>query len=105
MHNKQKELESFTSKGKQLLCELKKIRSSDYALVKTDKEGTVDRWLDVSSSPAIHSRLGISLEGKGLLRDVKCKCGILKKNSLRMKFRNSEKSHLLYFVKTYWQVF
>ncbi|EPQ19233.1 Nesprin-1 [Myotis brandtii] len=44
----QKELDDFTSKGKQLLSELKKIHSSDFILVKTDMESTMDRWLDVS---------------------------------------------------------
>ncbi|XP_039707258.1 nesprin-1 isoform X7 [Pteropus medius] len=48
MCNKQKELDNFTSKGKQLLSELKKIHSSDVILVKTDMESTVDKWLDVS---------------------------------------------------------
>ncbi|XP_016071417.1 PREDICTED: nesprin-1 [Miniopterus natalensis] len=48
MCNEQKELDNFTSKGKQLLSELKKIHSGDFILVKTDMESTVDRWLDVS---------------------------------------------------------
>ncbi|KAM5166613.1 nesprin-1 isoform 3-T3 [Callospermophilus lateralis] len=48
MNCKQKELDNFTSKGKHLLSELKKVHSSDFALVKTDMEGTVDKWLDVS---------------------------------------------------------
>ncbi|KAB0392836.1 hypothetical protein E2I00_007090, partial [Balaenoptera physalus] len=48
MCNKQKELDDFTSKGKQLLSELKKIHSGDFILVKTDMESTVDKWLDIS---------------------------------------------------------
>uniref|UniRef100_A0A480VEC9 Nesprin-1 isoform X8 n=1 Tax=Sus scrofa TaxID=9823 RepID=A0A480VEC9_PIG len=48
MCNKQKELDNFTSKGKQLLSELKKIHSGDFTLVKTDMESTVDKWLDIS---------------------------------------------------------
>lgn len=51
MCNEQKELDGFTSKGKQLLSELKKIHSSDFIFVKTDMESTMDRWLDVSSAP------------------------------------------------------
>ncbi|XP_023599414.1 nesprin-1-like, partial [Myotis lucifugus] len=48
MCKEHKELDDFTSKGKQLLSELKKIHSSDFILVKTDMESTMDRWLDVS---------------------------------------------------------
>ncbi|KAB1275410.1 Nesprin-1 [Camelus dromedarius] len=48
MYKKQKELDNFTSKGKQLLSELKKIHSGDFILVKTDMESTVDKWLDIS---------------------------------------------------------
>ncbi|KAM8791856.1 nesprin-1-like [Rhynchonycteris naso] len=48
MCTKQKELDNFNSKGKQLLSELKKIHSSDFIVVKTDMESIVDRWLDVS---------------------------------------------------------
>jgi nesprin-1 len=48
MDCKQKELDSFTSKGKHLLSELKKLHSGDFKLVKTDMESTVDKWLDVS---------------------------------------------------------
>ncbi|KAM9666884.1 nesprin-1 isoform 11-T14 [Trichechus inunguis] len=48
MNKKQKEFDNFTSKGKHLLSELKKIHSSDFTLVKTDMESTVDRWLDIS---------------------------------------------------------
>nr|6XF2_A Chain A, Nesprin-1 [Homo sapiens]6XF2_C Chain C, Nesprin-1 [Homo sapiens] len=48
MNYKQKDLDNFTSKGKHLLSELKKIHSSDFSLVKTDMESTVDKWLDVS---------------------------------------------------------
>ncbi|XP_037056262.1 nesprin-1 isoform X2 [Peromyscus leucopus] len=48
MNSKQKELDSFTSKGKQLLSELKRIHSGDFSLVKTDMESTLDKWLDVS---------------------------------------------------------
>ena len=53
MCNKQKDLDNFTSKGKQLLSELKKIHSGDFIVMKTDMESTVDKWLDVSSSPVI----------------------------------------------------
>ncbi|XP_026643299.1 nesprin-1-like [Microtus ochrogaster] len=48
MNSKQKELDSFTSKGKHLLSELKKVHSGDFSLVKTDMESTLDKWLDVS---------------------------------------------------------
>ncbi|XP_021548914.1 nesprin-1-like [Neomonachus schauinslandi] len=62
MCNKQKELDNFTSNGKQLLSELKKIHSSDFILVKTDMESTVDRWLDISEKIEENmDRLRISL--------------------------------------------
>ncbi|XP_055471872.1 nesprin-1 isoform X4 [Psammomys obesus] len=48
MNSKQKELNDFTSKGKHLLSELKKIHSGDFSLVKTDMESTLDKWLDAS---------------------------------------------------------
>ncbi|XP_029412844.1 nesprin-1 [Nannospalax galili] len=48
MNSKQKDLDSFTSKGKHLLSELKKIHSGDFSLVKRDMESMVDMWLDVS---------------------------------------------------------
>ena len=56
MCNKQKDLDNFTSKGKQLLSELKKIHSGDFIVVKTDMESTVDKWLDVSSSPRFYEQ-------------------------------------------------
>ncbi|XP_045150652.1 nesprin-1 [Echinops telfairi] len=48
MNEQQKALDHFSSKGKHLLSELKKIHSGDFTLVKTDLEGVVDKWLDVS---------------------------------------------------------
>nr|XP_021512699.1 nesprin-1-like [Meriones unguiculatus] len=48
MNSKQKELNDFTSKGKHLLSELKKIHSGDFSLVKTDMESSLDKWLDAS---------------------------------------------------------
>lgn len=56
MNSKQKELDSFTSKGKHLLSELKKVHSGDFGLVKTDMEGTLDRWLDVRAPPGVCAR-------------------------------------------------
>nr|XP_045014662.1 nesprin-1 isoform X2 [Jaculus jaculus] len=62
MNCKQKDLDSFTSKGKHLLSELKQIHSSDFSLVKTDMENTVDKWLDASEKiEASMERLRISL--------------------------------------------
>lgn len=57
MNSKQKELDSFTSKGKHLLSELKKIHSGDFGLVKTDMESTLDKWLDVRAPPGVCEQL------------------------------------------------
>ena len=56
MNSKQKELDSFTSKGKHLLSELKKVHSGDFSLVKTDMESTLDKWLDVRAPPGVRAQ-------------------------------------------------
>ncbi|KAM9000867.1 nesprin-1 isoform 8-T9 [Sarcophilus harrisii] len=62
MNGKQKELDDFTSKGKHLISELKRSQSSDFILVKTDMDSTVDRWLDTSEKIEENmDRLTISL--------------------------------------------
>lgn len=48
MAGKQRELDQFSSKGKQLLSELKKIPDCDSQMMKKDMETLVDQWLDVS---------------------------------------------------------
>ena len=48
MSGKQQELDLFSSRGKQLLNELKKIPDCDAQVIKKDVETLVDQWLDVS---------------------------------------------------------
>lgn len=48
MASKQHELDEFSSKGKQLVLELKKIPECDSQMMKKDMEMLVDQWLDVS---------------------------------------------------------
>lgn len=48
MASKQHELDQFSSKGKQLVVELKKIPDCDSQIIKKDVETLVDQWLDVS---------------------------------------------------------
>lgn len=48
MASKQHELDEFSSKGKQLVVELKKIPDCDSQIIKKDVETLVDQWLDVS---------------------------------------------------------
>ncbi|XP_025939722.1 nesprin-1-like [Apteryx rowi] len=48
LSDKQKDLDTFTNKGKHLLAELKRVRNCDPTVVKTDMNCTVDKWLDVS---------------------------------------------------------
>ena len=48
MSAKQQELDLFSSRGKQLLSELKKIPDCDAQVMKKDVETLVDQWLDVS---------------------------------------------------------
>lgn len=48
MARNQRELDQFSSKGKQLVIELKKIPDCDSQMLKTDMETLVDQWLDVS---------------------------------------------------------
>ncbi|KAM6126873.1 nesprin-1-like [Pterocles gutturalis] len=48
LSDKQKDLDTFTNKGKHLLAELKRVRDCDSTAVKTDMNFVVDRWLDVS---------------------------------------------------------
>lgn len=50
MASKQHELDQFSSKGKQLVIELKKIPDCEAQLLKNDMESLVDQWLDVSST-------------------------------------------------------
>ena len=45
---RQRELDQFSSKGKQLLSDLKKIPDCEVQLMKKDMETLVDHWLDVS---------------------------------------------------------
>jgi hypothetical protein len=72
MNSKQKELDSFTSKGKHLLSELKKIHSGDFSLVKTDMESTLDKWLDVRAPPGVREWLAhrfLSQTRRGLTKE------------------------------------
>lgn len=48
MSGRQHELDEFSSKGKQLVVELKKIPECDSQMMKKDMETLVDQWLDVS---------------------------------------------------------
>lgn len=48
MASKQHELDQFSSKGKLLVIELKKIPDCDVHVIKKDMETLVDQWLDVS---------------------------------------------------------
>ncbi|KFQ93584.1 Nesprin-1, partial [Nipponia nippon] len=48
LSDKQKDLDTFTNKGKHLLAELKRVHNCDSTAVKTDMNCTVDKWLDVS---------------------------------------------------------
>lgn len=48
MAENQHELDQFSSKGKQLVAELKKIPDCDSQMLKKDMETHVDQWLDVS---------------------------------------------------------
>lgn len=50
MASKQHELDQFSSKGKQLVSELKKIPDCDADTIKNDIDGLVDHWLDVSGT-------------------------------------------------------
>lgn len=50
MAGKQHELDQFSSKGKQLVIELKKIPDCDAQMMKKDMETLVDQWLDVSQT-------------------------------------------------------
>ena len=48
MSGKQQELDLFSSRGKQLLSELRMIPDCDAQVMKKDVETLVDQWLDVS---------------------------------------------------------
>lgn len=50
---KQHELDQFSSKGKQLVIELKKIPDCDSQMLKKDMETLVDQWLDVSLTAVV----------------------------------------------------
>lgn len=51
---KQHELDQFSSKGKQLVTELKKVPECDSQMMKKDMETLVDQWLDVSPTLRVH---------------------------------------------------
>lgn len=53
MSDKQQDLDQFSSKGKQLVIELKKIPDCDSEMMKKDMETLVDQWLDVSLTTVI----------------------------------------------------
>lgn len=53
MAGKQHELDQFSSKGKQLVIELKKIPECDAQMMKKDMETLVDQWLDVSQTSGV----------------------------------------------------
>lgn len=53
MASKQHELDQFSSKGKQLVIELKKIPDCDAQMMKKDMETLVDQWLDVSPTSGV----------------------------------------------------
>ncbi|XP_010119459.1 PREDICTED: nesprin-1-like, partial [Chlamydotis macqueenii] len=48
LSDKQKDLDTFTNKGKHLLAELKRVHNCNSTAVQTDMNCTVDKWLDVS---------------------------------------------------------
>lgn len=48
MASRQHELDEFSSKGKQLVIELKKIPDCDSQMIKKNTDTLVDHWLDVS---------------------------------------------------------
>lgn len=45
----QGELDHFSSKAKQLVCELNRIPDCETQVIKTEMEAVVDQWLDVST--------------------------------------------------------
>lgn len=51
---KQHELDQFSSKGKLLVTELKKVPECDSQMMKKDMETLVDQWLDVSLTLRVH---------------------------------------------------
>lgn len=53
MASKQHELDQFSSKGKQLVIELKKVPECHAEMMKKDMETLVDQWLDVSLTSVI----------------------------------------------------
>ncbi|KAF2974410.1 hypothetical protein EK904_009970 [Melospiza melodia maxima] len=48
LSDKQKDLDTFTNKGKHLIAELKRVHNCDSTALKTDMNSVVDKWLDVS---------------------------------------------------------
>lgn len=50
MADKQQQLDRFSSKGKQLAVELKKVPECDSQMVRKETETLVDQWLDVRKS-------------------------------------------------------
>jgi len=58
MAAKQRELDLFSSRGKQLLSELKNIPECDAQAMKKDVETLVDQWLDVRLTLHRAQRLG-----------------------------------------------
>ncbi|XP_059684163.1 nesprin-1-like [Gavia stellata] len=62
LSDKQKDLDTFTNKGKHLLAELKRVYNCNPTAVKTDMNCTVDKWLDVSERIEDNmDRLSVSL--------------------------------------------
>lgn len=53
----QGQLDHFSSKAKQLVCELNRIPDCQTQVIKTELEAVVDQWLDVSVSNKIYSKL------------------------------------------------
>lgn len=54
MASRQHELDQFSSKGKQLVIELKKIPDCDSQTIKKNMDTLVDHWLDVSLTHTRH---------------------------------------------------
>ncbi|MGH0120069.1 UNVERIFIED_CONTAM: hypothetical protein FKN15_064318 [Acipenser sinensis] len=55
MSGEQEELDDFTSKGKQLLNDLKKIQGCDPMIVREDMDAIMDQWLDSEVESKEHS--------------------------------------------------
>ncbi|XP_010018863.1 PREDICTED: nesprin-1-like, partial [Nestor notabilis] len=102
LSDKQKELDTFTNKGKHLLAELKRVHSCDSTAVKTDMNCMVDKWLDVSERIEDNiDRLSVSVSlwddilKTGDEMDVWCNKSISQLNEVISKLSNSQRLEVL----------